>query len=100
MVQFLRDLWGNPSSSYFFGHQLARHIDEARAKVAGLINADPREIVFTSCGTESNNSAIHSALVTQPEKRHVLTTAVEHSANIKFGDFLQKHGYDVTYLPV
>ena len=68
--------------------------------MAALINADPREIIFTSCGTESNNSAIHSALVTHPTKRHVITTAVEHSANIKFGEYLQKHGYEVTFLPV
>src|ERR1041384_3740298 len=100
MLPFLREQWGNPSSAYQFGKQVARHLDEARAKVAALINADPREIVFTSCGTESNNSAIHSALVTHPEKKHVLTSAVEHSANIKFGDFLQRHGYEVTYLPV
>ena len=100
LLPFLREWWGNPSSAYSFGHQVARHVDEARAKVAALINADPREVVFTSCGTESNNSAIHSALVTHPEKRHVLTTAVEHSANIKFCDFLQKHGYRVTFLPV
>ena len=100
LLPFLREWWGNPSSAYPFGHQVARHVDEARAKVAALINADPREVVFTSCGTESNNSAIHSALVTHPEKRHVLTTAVEHSANIKFCDFLQKHGYRVTFLPV
>jgi cysteine desulfurase len=100
MLPFLRDFWGNPSSSYFFGHQLTRHIDEARAKVASLIHADPREIIFTSCGTESNNSALHSALVTHAEKRHVLTTAVEHSANIKFCQHLQKQGYAVTFLPV
>jgi cysteine desulfurase len=68
--------------------------------VAALINADPREIIFTSCGTESNNAALHSALVTQPDKRHVLTTAVEHSANIKFCDYLEKQGYTVTFLPV
>ncbi len=100
MLPFLRDFWGNPSSSYFFGHQLTRHIDGARAKVASLIHADPREIIFTSCGTESNNSALHSALVTHAEKRHVLTTAVEHSANIKFCQHLQKQGYAVTFLPV
>jgi cysteine desulfurase len=79
MLPFLRDLWG---------------------KVAALINADPREIIFTSCGTESNNSAIHSAVSTQPQKRHVLTTAVEHSANIKFAAHLKKIGFDVTLLPV
>ena len=100
MLPFLKEYWGNPSSAYSFGHDVARQVDEARAKVAALINADPREIVFTSCGTESNNSAIHSALVTHPQKRHVLTTAVEHSANMKFCDFLQKHGYAVTFLPV
>src|SRR2546426_2299045 len=100
MLPFLQEHWGNPSSAYSFGHDVARHLDEARAKVAALINADPREIVFTSCGTESNNSAIHSALVTHPEKRHVLTTAVEHSSNMKFCDFLQKRGYEVTFLPV
>jgi cysteine desulfurase len=100
MVPFLSDFWGNPSSSYSFGNQVARHIEDARAKVAALIHADPREIVFTSCGTESNNSAIHSALITHPEKRHILTTAVEHSANIKFCAYLEKQGYSVTLLPV
>jgi cysteine desulfurase len=100
MRPVLREFWGNPSSAYHFGHQVAKTVEEARAKVAALINADPREIIFTSCGTESNNSAIHSALVTQPEKPHILTTSVEHSANMKFCDFLQKQGYALTLLPV
>src|SRR5258706_11795407 len=100
MLPFLKEYWGNPSSAYGFGHQVARHIEDAREKVAALIGADPREIIFTSCGTESNNSAIQSALLTHPTKRHVVTTAVEHSANTKFGDYLEKHGYEVTYLPV
>jgi cysteine desulfurase len=100
MIPFLREQWGNPSSTYVFGRQVGEHVDQARARVAALINAEPREIIFTSCGTESNNSAIHCALVTQPEKRHVLTTAVEHSANTHFCALLQKRGYSVTYLPV
>jgi cysteine desulfurase len=100
MIPFLRDFWGNPSSAYQFGRQVAKYIEDARGKVAALINADPREVIFTSCGTESNNSAIHSALVANPGKRHVLTTAVEHSANIKFCDYLVKRGYEVTFLPV
>ena len=100
MLPFLREQWGNPASAYSFGRQVAKHLDEARAKVAALINADSREIIFTSCGTESDNSAIHSALVTYPEKRHVLTTAVEHSANIKFCEHLQARGHEVTFLPV
>src|SRR5213596_1108890 len=89
MLPFLTDHWGNPSSAYTFGNQVAKHIEAARAKAAALLNADPREIVFTSCGTESNNSAMHSALMAHPEKRHVLTTAVEHSSNLKFCDFFQ-----------
>jgi len=100
MLPFLTEFWGNPSSSYQFGHQLNRHVEAAREKVAALVNAEPREIIFTSCGTESNNSAIHSALATHPAKRHVVTTAVEHSANIKFADYLRKQHYDVTILPV
>jgi cysteine desulfurase len=100
MLPFLREHWGNPSSTYLFGRQVGEHLDLARARVAALINAEPREIVFTSCGTESNNSAIHSALVTQPEKRDVLTSAVEHSANMKFCDLLQRRGFTITFLPV
>src|SRR5271169_4145147 len=82
MLPFLTENWGNPSSAYLFGHQLAQPLEAARTKIAALLNAEPRELVFTSCGTESNNAAIHSALMTRPEKRHVLTTAVEHSATI------------------
>jgi len=100
MLPFLQDQWGNASSAYTFGKGVATEIEKAREKTAALIHADPREIVFTSCGTESNNAAIHSALMTQPGKRHVITTAVEHSANIKFGQYLQKQGYEVTFLPV
>jgi len=100
MVPMLRDFWGNPSSAYAFGSQVHGHVEKGREKVAALVNCDPKEVVFTSCGTESNNSAIHSALVTHPNKRHVITTAVEHSANMNFGEFLQKRGYEVTFLPV
>jgi cysteine desulfurase len=99
MQPFLTEFWGNPSSAYHFGAQVQKHVEDARAKVAALINADPKEIIFTSCGTESNNSAIHSALISTG-KKHVITTAVEHSANINYGEFLRKQGYDVTFLPV
>src|SRR4051812_49140810 len=84
MLPFLGQRWGNPSSAYCFGHQLTRDLDEARAKVAALINAEPREIIFTSCGTESNNAALHSALTASPQKRHLVTTAVEHSATLNY----------------
>jgi cysteine desulfurase len=100
MNPFLHEQWGNPSSIYSFGKQVAKHLDKAREKVAALINAQPREIIFTSCGTESNNAAIHNALLQNPQKKHVLTTAVEHSANIKFCAALQKQGFDTTLLPV
>ena len=100
MIPMLRDFWGNPSSAYAFGSQVHGYVEKARAQCASLINCDPKEIVFTSCGTESNNAAIHSALVTQPGKKHVITTAVEHSANINFGEYLRKQGFEVTFLPV
>ncbi len=99
MIPFLSEMWGNPSSAYAFGAQVHGHVEKAREKVASLVNADPKEVVFTSCGTEANNSAIHSALVTT-DKRHVITTSVEHSANMNFGAYLEKQGYQVTYLPV
>jgi cysteine desulfurase len=99
MIPFLREFWGNPSSAYGFGAQVHGHVEAAREEVATLVGADPKEVVFTSCGTESNNSAIHSALVTSG-KRHVITTKVEHSANISFGAHLEKMGFEVTYLPV
>ena len=100
MLPFLTERWGNPSSAYAFGSEVAKPLEAARAKAAALINADPREVVFTSCGTESNNTAIHSALMTHPGKRHVVTTAVEHSANIKFCEHLHKQGFETTLLPV
>ena len=100
MLPYFTEQWGNPSAAYRYGNQLVKDLDRAREQVASLINAEPREIIFTSCGTESNNSAIHAALATQPKKRHVITTKVEHAANIAFGDQLEKKGFEVTYLPV
>ncbi len=99
MVPFLREHWGNPSSAYSFGARVHGHVEAARQRVAALVNADPKEVTFTSCGTEANNTAIQSAILTSG-KRHVVTTKVEHSANINFGQHLQKLGHDVTYLPV
>jgi len=99
MLPYLTDYWGNPSSAYGFAHQIAAAVEEAREKVAGLIGAEPKEVIFTSCGTESNNTAIHSALAVSG-KRHVVTTAVEHSATLKYCQWLEKRGYAITYLPV
>src|ERR1022692_946968 len=69
MLPFLRDHWGNPSSIYKFGSRTGQEVEQARAKVADFLNADPKEIIFTSCGTESNNAALHSALATHPGRR-------------------------------
>jgi cysteine desulfurase len=100
MMPFLTERWGNPSSAYAFGNQLAKEIEAARAKVAALINGSPRDVIFTSCGTESNNTAIYSALATNPGKRHIVTTSVEHSAVIRHCERLRQTGCDVTCLPV
>ncbi|MFT4690400.1 MAG: cysteine desulfurase NifS [Verrucomicrobiia bacterium] len=100
MMPYFTDLWGNASAAYRFGTDISRSIRDARAKVAALINSEPDEIIFTSCGTESNNAAWQGALLTQPDKRHIISTAVEHSANMKFGEHLTKRGYEITYLPV
>ncbi len=80
MMPFLTDCYGNPSSMHTFGGQVAKAIEEARGRIADLLGAEPEEIVFTSCGTESDSTAILSALQTWPEKRHVITTRVEHPA--------------------
>jgi len=80
MMPFLTDCYGNPSSMHTFGGQVDKAIEEARTKIADLIGADPSEIVFTSCGTESDSTAILSALQTFPEQRHLVTTRVEHPA--------------------
>lgn len=101
MIPFLRDMWGNPSSMHTFGGQVAKHIERAREQVAQLIGASKTsEVMFTSCGTESDNAAIRSALATNPDKRHVLSTVVEHPAVLNLCHQLEKDGYEVTYLKV
>jgi cysteine desulfurase len=100
MTPYFTDLYGNPSSMHFFGGQVQRKVEEARERVAGLLGARPQEIIFTSCGTESDNAAIMSALQCKPEKRHVLTTRVEHPAVKNLVANLKREGYRVTELPV
>lgn len=99
MVPYLTELYGNPSSAYAFGKRVSASIVAAREKVAALLNADPKEIFFTSCGTESDNAAIWSALRTSG-KKHLITTAVEHSAIMNQSEYLETQGYKVTFLPV
>lgn len=101
MMPFLKDMWGNPSSMHTFGGQVAKHIDKAREQVAALLGAErASEIVFTSCGSESDNTAIRSALLSDPKKRHIVTTKVEHPAVLNLCKELEKEGYEVTYLSV
>ena len=92
--------WGNPSSTYKFGSKLKAVVETAREQVSELLGATPREILFTSCATESNNAAIHAALKAYPTKRHIVTSAVEHSSVLNYCMSLEKEDIKVTYLPV
>ncbi len=100
MLPYLRDFYGNPSSMHTFGGQLHRKVEDAREKVARLLNAEPEEIVFTSCGTESDNTAIMSAVESLPDKKHIITTRVEHPAVRNFCKHLGRKGFRITFLPV
>ena len=100
MLPFLQDQYGNPSSVYSFGRAAAKAVATAREQVAALLRCDPSEIIFTSCGTESDNSAIQSALLIDPDRKHLVTSKVEHSAIIKQAEALARRGYEVTWLDV
>lgn len=100
MMPYLTELYGNPSSMHTFGGQLHKKIEDARDRVAALIGAAPEEIIFTSCGTESDNTAIMSAVESLPRKKHIITTRVEHPAVLNFCQHLARKGHRVTYLPV
>ena len=99
MAPFLADEYGNPSTGYALGKRSREAVDRAREQVAEMIGALPEEIIFTSCGTESDNAAIASALAAQPGKRHLVTSSVEHSAIILFARALAPD-LEVTELPV
>ncbi|MEZ7195518.1 cysteine desulfurase NifS [Pseudodesulfovibrio karagichevae] len=99
MKPYFTELYGNPSSMHRFGGQVGVKLKEARASVAGLLGCEPEEIIFTSCGSESDNTAIRSALNARPDRRHIVTTAVEHPAILSLCKYLEKKdGYEVTYL--
>ena len=100
MLPYFLEFYGNPSSMHTFGGQVGQKIRLAREQVALLLGALPEEIVFTSCGTESDNSAIRSALTTRPEKRHIVISRVEHPAIRALCSHLSLQGYKITELPV
>lgn len=100
MLPYLQEFYGNPSSMHSFGGQVGIKIRQAREQVASLLGADPEEIIFTSCGTESDNTAIFSALRTQPGKRRVITSRVEHPAIKALCERLGKDGFSIIEIPV
>ncbi len=100
MLPYLTNNYGNPSSIYSFGKEVKEQIEETRKIVAKLLNADKNEIVFTSCASESNVSAIMNAIRNNPNKKHIITTKVEHASIIETMKYLEKKGYIITYLNV
>ena len=100
MTPFLTELYGNPSSIHRFGGQVMAHVDKAREELAALLGADPAEIVFTSCGTESDNAAIRSAVLTCPRRDKIVVSKVEHPAVLNTAKDLERRGYRVGVIPV
>ncbi len=100
MRPFLTEMYGNPSSIYSFGGQVAKHIEEARARLASLLGVNEREVIFTSCATESDNAAIFSSLHACPKKDKIVLSKVEHPAVLNVGKELERRGYRVSYVPV
>lgn len=100
MQPYFCELYGNPSSMHYFGGQVQGKVTEARKRVADLLGAQPEEIIFTACGTESDNAAIRSALEVLPDRRHVITSRVEHPAVLTQCRNLRNKGYRVTEVGV
>ena len=100
MLPYFREYYGNPSSMHTFGGQVGPKVREAREQVAELVGASADEILFTSCGSESDNTAIRSALVCNPDKRHIVISRVEHPAIRSLAASLENQGYRITEIPV
>ena len=100
MLPFLKEDYGNPSSIYEFGKDVKEKITLARKHVAKLLNANEKEIIFTSCASESNVTAIMNAVKNNPNKKHIITTSVEHASILETMKYLEEIGYTVTYLSV
>lgn len=100
MLPYLNEQYGNPSSTYSFGKEVKDEIINARKNVAKLLNADESEIIFTSCASESNVTAIMNAVRNFPDKKHIVTTKVEHASIMETMKYLKSIGYEITYLSV
>jgi cysteine desulfurase len=100
MLPYFSEFYGNPSSMHTFGGMVEHKIAQARERLARLLGASPQEIIFTSCGTESDNTAIRAAILSNPDKKHIITSRVEHPAIKNLFEYLSKNGYRVTFVPV
>ncbi len=100
MLPYFNDSFGNPSSVYSYGQEAKGAVEKARGQVATLIGAQKEEIVFTSGGTEADNFALEGVALVNPERNHIITSAIEHHAVIETCRFLERRGFRVTYLPV
>jgi cysteine desulfurase len=100
MLPYLTEYYGNPSSMHRIGARAATALKDARERVARFLHCREAEIIFTSCGTESNNTAIRGVLAAAPDKRHIVTTTVEHPSVLELTQRLEREGYEVTYVPV
>ena len=102
MTECMRDTYGNPSSLYTIGQKAKEKLEEARERIAAVINAEPREIIFTSGGSEADNQALLSAAMIGKKngKNHIISTAFEHHAILHTLNKLEKNGFEITLLPV
>jgi len=100
MLPYLKEEYGNPSSAYFFGRKVKEDIIKVKKNIASLLNCDSSEVIFTSCASESNVTAIMSAVRSNPSKKHIITTKVEHSSILETMKYLESIGYKITYLSV
>jgi cysteine desulfurase len=100
MLPYFNEYYGNPSSMHTFGGMVEHKIVEARERLAKLLGASPEEIIFTSCGTESDSTAIRAAILSNPSKKHIVTSRVEHPAVKNLYEYLSKNGYRATFVPV
>lgn len=100
MLPYLKEEYGNPSSTYSFGKDVKEQVNKARENVSKLLNCNPDNIIFTSCGSESNVTAIMNAIKLNPNKKHIITTKVEHASIIETMGYLEREGYDITFLDV
>ena len=100
MLPYLKEEYGNPSSTYSFGKNIKDEINKARNNIARILNTNPENIIFTSCGSESNVAAIMSSIKVDPNKKHIITTKVEHASIMEMMNYLEKQGYSITFLNV